>query len=885
MRKFTIACALILPILLVGISGATYAQTKIDQWGAIGSRLASSGWTLNIDDSTPAGDAYLTGPGTTNSSWTAIRGGFDEVVNLSVGEALVVRGTIEINGAFTSWNPIRMGVFNHTDIGNLENAGTDSAKWGYTQYAGTDSAAFVSNESGAYGYLISNQTGANGGIAGQGGNGNLWSINGGSWISTWSGGTQTLGETFQSPRRANMEVGSYDFEMSIELTSDTTSEIRWYIKHQDGKSYLHSGVHNEVFKYPGTDSSTVKTSFNGFAFSHEGNDNNADVTEVKLKGFEYEIGTPITIPEPIFSKFYISDWGTIGGNSSWTIDNDSSTYAGDGYASGEAPPEGAWMNIVGHFGGNVSATFEEALIVRGELEIIGDDVDTWSPFRFGVFNHTDIGELNYQYTDSARWGYTKYAGTDSATFVSREDGVYGYAFHPKTGAAVHVSGQGGNGTAWAINGGRFNSSWSGGTMTLGITEQSPRRAILAEGTYEFEISIQPRPDSTSEVRWYLIDEDGEKYLHSGIHIDTTGLKTEYNTFMFGIIDGMENELTGIKLMAVQVDRGEPIDIPLPIFSKFYVSDWGFLGGKFGGTSETDSAWTLTPGLLVGDVTIGGESAATGLAAVGGSFGIDVKAETDEALLATGVIKLTGGSLDDFHIGVFKADGFGSNDSTEKVGYVWNGTDTGTGYLFNTNGVTRISGDSWYNVANGTSIGAGTATGTSTDGEYEFSISIRPVDGKQEVQLLIEGDEFSYEVNLLDDAPETSVFNSIIFGTSNTSTTELALEEVEINLGAPLIDIEQDLVSGKPEVFALEQNYPNPFNPSTRIQFALPQTSNVTLEVYDMLGRKVATLINGEQMSAAFHTVNFDASALSSGMYIYRIEAGNFVSTKKMMLIK
>ncbi|RNC84790.1 MAG: T9SS C-terminal target domain-containing protein [Balneola sp.] len=91
--------------------------------------------------------------------------------------------------------------------------------------------------------------------------------------------------------------------------------------------------------------------------------------------------------------------------------------------------------------------------------------------------------------------------------------------------------------------------------------------------------------------------------------------------------------------------------------------------------------------------------------------------------------------------------------------------------------------------------------------------------------------------------------------------------------------------GTPKEFSLEQNYPNPFNPSTNINFSLPQSAKVSLVVYDMLGRKIATLIDGEQLNAANHSVRFDASALASGMYIYRIEAGSFVSTRKMMLIK
>lgn len=94
----------------------------------------------------------------------------------------------------------------------------------------------------------------------------------------------------------------------------------------------------------------------------------------------------------------------------------------------------------------------------------------------------------------------------------------------------------------------------------------------------------------------------------------------------------------------------------------------------------------------------------------------------------------------------------------------------------------------------------------------------------------------------------------------------------------------DFEEGMPNTFALEQNYPNPFNPTTNIKFALPKTADVTLTIYNMLGQKVNTLIN-EKMTSGFHVVPFDASNLSSGMYIYRIQAGSFTSTKKMLLIK
>ena len=86
-------------------------------------------------------------------------------------------------------------------------------------------------------------------------------------------------------------------------------------------------------------------------------------------------------------------------------------------------------------------------------------------------------------------------------------------------------------------------------------------------------------------------------------------------------------------------------------------------------------------------------------------------------------------------------------------------------------------------------------------------------------------------------------------------------------------------------FALEQNYPNPFNPTTNISFSLADASPVKLTIYNLLGQEVARLISGRVMNAGTHTVAFNAASLSSGVYLYRLEAGSFVSNKRMTLIK
>lgn len=153
----------------------------------------------------------------------------------------------------------------------------------------------------------------------------------------------------------------------------------------------------------------------------------------------------------------------------------------------------------------------------------------------------------------------------------------------------------------------------------------------------------------------------------------------------------------------------------------------------------------------------------------------------------------------------------------------------------------------------------------------FSVSTAP---SEIIANLIEGD--SVEVF----SPSFTGFGSLKFTVTDTEggafETSIVIEVV--------IATSNELENSTPKEYTLNQNYPNPFNPSSTIMFGIPVEADVKLEIYNLLGQKVKTLLN-KKLKAGYHTTQFDASSLSSGMYIYRIQAGDFVQTKKMMLIK
>jgi hypothetical protein len=138
-------------------------------------------------------------------------------------------------------------------------------------------------------------------------------------------------------------------------------------------------------------------------------------------------------------------------------------------------------------------------------------------------------------------------------------------------------------------------------------------------------------------------------------------------------------------------------------------------------------------------------------------------------------------------------------------------------------------------------------------------------------------------HLTSDVPDTAFIEILVLGTGGTVHVGSTFTVDDLAWGAGANDVKQSDIR-VPTEFRLEQNYPNPFNPTTVITYQLPTANRVTLRIYDLLGKEVATLVD-EEKPAGSYTVGFDATRLTSGMYFYRLTAGSQVQTRTMLLVR
>jgi len=128
----------------------------------------------------------------------------------------------------------------------------------------------------------------------------------------------------------------------------------------------------------------------------------------------------------------------------------------------------------------------------------------------------------------------------------------------------------------------------------------------------------------------------------------------------------------------------------------------------------------------------------------------------------------------------------------------------------------------------------------------------------------------------------SVIFLLIFCLITISSADIGIGISDVGTISSITGIEE--TNTAPVGYILRQNYPNPFNPGTEISFSLAKSSFVTLEIYNSLGQKLATLINNE-LNSGSHKIKFNASHLSSGIYYYKIQAGEFQAVKKMLVLQ
>jgi hypothetical protein len=840
----------------------------VTKWGETSLGFA---WDVLNDSSTAAGDASMSGTQPMSSNGASLLGGFD-TLKPTMDKAVVASGQLQFVGSpGESYTALRFAL-TYADSLTLNNQYTDTAMW--VKAAGK----------GYYGYEFTPRSGGTDKPNGSGGSGSVWTIINGNWSSTYSNGGAPLTYVDQAPRLAVITEGTYNWAVSVQQINDTTNEVRWSLVKTDN-SYWFGGT---------VMAPAVTDKFNNVAFWTK----DGEQTQFNLMGVRATLGNPITVPEAPWQAYYLDQWGETSLGFAWSVLNDTNTVVGDAGIAGTQPMSSNGASLLGGFGQDVKIPTDKAVIVSGQLKFVGSPGASYTALRFAM-TYADSLTLNNQNTDTAMW--VKAAGK----------GYYGYEFTPRSGGTDKPNGSGGSGSIWTIINGNWSSTYSNGGAPLTYVDQAPRLAVIDEGTYNWAISVQQINDTTNEVRWYLekTHAAGEQstYWFAGV-VDAPAVTNKFNNVAFWTKDGDHTEFD---IIAAKIDLGNPITIPPKPFAKFYISinDWGFYG------SNRVGGWTLTKGDVDGNVSISGSGpvASNQWSAVRGGFGgslalSDLPADT--ALVVTGKMKFVGGGFDGWsglRFGLFYSDSAGVVDSTAD-GPMWSGSEAySTGYLFCPNSGTNDNPTWSGSGGNGSVGGVVNATWLSTNGAnnyilsdqkttnvsgagtYDFKLTFKDM-GSQgtAVGYSISGPSYLLEGHAMDtSSSRPTKFNAINFAVSggNLSTTGLDITDVLVDVGSPVITgVSDEKNSTLPMTFSLSQNYPNPFNPTTTIKFGLPKAADVSLVVYDILGRKVTELVHGN-LTAGYHTVNFNASNLASGVYFYRIQAGDFVSVKKLMLLK
>jgi outer membrane protein assembly factor BamE (lipoprotein component of BamABCDE complex) len=914
MKKAVFTFIVLATVFLVIMGTAVQAQT-VTQWGS--TPRGTNGWTILNTASTPAGTGIM-GGSASPTGWMSIKGGFDPIT-ATTSQAFVVSGTFDFGGATANqYTWLRFALF--YGEGTLTGQNTPTAAWSET--------------SNGFGYIFTPVTGG-GTISNTynswptGNQGTEWILkNSKSWTSTNSNGGGPFSTVLQAPYHQNAAAGVYDWAISVQPLNNGFNEVRWYFIQQ------HTAGTTNYYWWGGSfiDSSQVTTKFNSVGFACN-NDVDAACKQVTLANVKATLGAPITVPEAPFQAFYVDAWGsTPRGANGWKILNDTTYLVGDASMGGTKAPTG-WMSIKGGFRENVTPTTTKAMVISGTFEFVGGgggNAYTW--LRYALF-----------YGEGALTGKNK----DTAAWSETSNG-FGYIFTPVTGGGTisntyNTWPSGNQGTEWLLNN---SKSWTSTNTNNGgpfsTVLQVPHNQVATAGVYDWAISVQPLSTGGTEVRWYFVQQHAagtnNYYWWGGSFVDPSSVTSKFNSIGFACNNDLDATTKQVNIRNVKVDLGSPITVPTAPWVAYYIDKWGFIGDRMYGWS-----FIPDPALIIGNAGIGGTAPNGKWAAIRGGFD-PVTPTTTKALLLTGKVEFVGGGFEapnSLRFGVFYSDKAGkvildSSKATLPDSTRWDGLETyTTGYLFippsGTNGLANWTGvgqtgssgavvnGAWlhndYPAASATNWSSNYVLGQEVQtpanaigkaGVYNFTMSVATTArGANDVRYKLAKSDNSYSITgRLSDAqipPATLKFNSVNFAIGrNFSTTAMKLTDVKVDyvdVGTlPLIapqsaatDVEQN-ASVIPGEFGLAQNYPNPFNPSTTISYDVAKAAHVTIRVYDVLGRMVAQLVDGIQNPSRY-TVQWNPAGLSSGTYIYRLDArnadgsGTFTSVKKLLYMK
>jgi len=184
----------------------------------------------------------------------------------------------------------------------------------------------------------------------------------------------------------------------------------------------------------------------------------------------------------------------------------------------------------------------------------------------------------------------------------------------------------------------------------------------------------------------------------------------------------------------------------------------------------------------------------------------------------------------------------------------------------------------YNVIKQVSFLTGKKLRSGREGLVKFIERYRPQGSKRNsVTLVFDGQS---DVS----SPQLKSSINVMFSKGESADEKIKrMVERSKNPKQIVVGIEEEL-NEMPTEYLLSQNFPNPFNPITTIKYQIPHRSNVSLKIYDIIGNEVADLINEEQ-EVGFYNIDFNAARFSSGVYFYQLKAGEFIQTKKMLLLK